>query len=100
MNFVISNLDDLEAFMSIVLGVNLDQEEEIDNNVQENYETDINLATYYSPLFPQSQRTDEFKQLFKECFGHSSNICLTLPRPLMCSDCIQKYIEAILFSLY
>lgn len=58
-----------------------------------NYESMNGLATYYSPLFPQEERTPEFINIFAEMFGCKSFICQDLPRPLMCQDCIKIYIK-------
>ena len=80
----VTSFDVFEEFLTMMLGVDMVQEEQ--------NEDPLHIATYYSPLFPQSQRTDEFKNLFKECFG-SSHICEAMPRPLMCNDCLQKYIN-------
>lgn len=77
-------MDPFDVLLSIMLGNDLQQPE---------YDEDIHLATYYSPLFAQQLRTDEFKNLFKECFGQQSYICHGLPRPLMCQDCLQKCIH-------
>lgn len=90
MDFAITNLDQIESLLALMLGV--DSLQDIDEQ-EPQYEEPINLATYYSPLFPQSQRTDEFKNLFKECFGSQSHICESMPRPLMCNDCFNKYIN-------
>jgi hypothetical protein len=57
------------------------------------YEPMNALATYYAPLFPPKERTAYFLHIFAECFGSKSAICQNLPRPLMCHDCIQRYIK-------
>jgi hypothetical protein len=89
-HLVITNYEQLEAFMTLLLGADTLNDDEPQ---EQNYEDPLNLATYYAPLFPQTQRTDEFKQLFKECFGLQSHICQSMPRPLMCNECFQKYID-------
>jgi hypothetical protein len=61
--------------------------------VVQNYEPMKGLAVYYAPLFPQQLRTDEFLNIFAEMFGSKSSICQDHSRPLMCKDCIMKYIE-------
>jgi len=57
------------------------------------YEPMNALASYYSPLFPPHIRTPYFLNIFAECFGTNSSICNDYPRPIMCQQCIQKYIK-------
>ena len=51
------------------------------------------LATYYAPLFPPTERTVDFLTHFAECFGNHSSFCNSMPRPLLCKQCTDKYIH-------
>jgi hypothetical protein len=62
------------------------------NYEQPNIEEKKTMANYYAPMFDRKQRTPEFLEAFAECFGDDSHIC-DLPRPLLCNECITKYIE-------
>ena len=63
------------------------------NNMNVEYTDPEIMATYYLPLFALEHRTDTFKNLLKECFGDESILCDEMPRPLMCINCLNKFIK-------
>lgn len=74
-----------------------DQEDNQDalprNGEQNDVVSSITLANVYISLFPRALRTPDFLKLFTLCFGNDSYICSKYPQPVMCKDCINKYIK-------
>jgi hypothetical protein len=89
MDILINGQPASEAQMEQILGM---IESFMGGRETRNIETKSTMATYYAPLFPREQRTPELLKAFEECFGDDSSIC-NLPRPLLCAECIDKYIE-------
>ena len=72
-------------------------EEEIEDNGRNGELNDVvsntTLANVYVVFFDQTLRKREFIKIFELCFGGDSYICSKHPQPIMCKDCLSKYIK-------
>lgn len=74
----------LGMLVNSIRGRREEQNEVIDNDT---------LARFYCSLFNKKLRSEKFLKIFSLCFNGDSYICSKHPRPVVCNECLQKYIK-------